>query len=426
MACSCGPQGGMFENSLNYSSPAHGGWGVVKAGHLVPESYQLFVSPAACGRHGALAARIEGRKNRVSYLFLSEEELVSGRYEDAIIEGVAHLLKHLEKLKRKPRALMIFVSCIDDLLGTDHEAILDELYQVHTGVKFIFCHMNPTSTDSSVPPAVNIQNKNYTLLDVSSTRDNGINIIGNLAPLRANGELKELLHEMNVEAVRHISDYSSFDAYQDMAKSQLNIVVTPSGKYSAENMKKKHKIPYLMTLTSFRVERVTEMYRNLAEALGEQCPELEAYEARCKAAFEETSAYLKDMPIIIDGEAIVRPFDLARSLLEAGMNVKYIYEQKLLPSDKENFEWLQEHHPEVQIMQPQNPKATVAEKYGKGALSIGFSAAYISGAQHVLDIAGQHGLFGYQGIIDLLQMMREASQKDADLKKMLDEAVLVV
>ena len=132
------------------------------------------------------------------------------------------------------------------------------------------------------------------------------------------------------------------------------------------------------------------------------------------------------MPVIIDGEAIVRPFDLARQLLESAFNVQYIYAQKLLPTDKENFEWLQEHHPEVQILQPKDPKVTISERYGKGALAIGFRAAYLSGAQHVLDISDQHGLFGYQSIIDLMIMMKEASQKDVDLEKILEDEVSVV
>lgn len=191
-------------------------------------------------------------------------------------------------------------------------------------------------------------------------------------------------------------------------------------------MKEKHGIPYLMALTSFRIEEITKMYRNIAEDFHVHCPDLTEYENRCRTALEETKIYLKDMPIIIDGEAIVHPFDLARQLLEAGINVKYIYEQKLLPTDKENFEWLQEHHPEVNILQPKDPKVTVSETYGKGALAIGFRAAYLSGAQHLLDISDQHGLFGYQGIMDLMLMMKEASQKDVDLKKILEDEVEVL
>lgn len=425
MSCCCATEN-VFENSLHYSSPAHGGWGVLKMAHLIPESYTLFVSPAACGRHGALAARMENRKNRVSYLFLSEDDIVSGGYEDLLIQAVEKLIKHLEKCHKVPKVLTLFVSCIDDLLGTDHDALIQELSELYPHIRFIFCHMNPTSTDTGVPPAVNVQNKNYSLLDVTKERDEGVNIIGNLAPLRENGELFQILHEMEVSPVRHISDYDTFSGYQEMAKSRLNLVVTPTGKYASTQMEKKHGIPYEIAFTSFQAECVKETYERIAKQLGKKCPEVTAYEKEVKEALQKTAEALKGMPVIIDGEAIVRPFDLAKALLQAGINVTCVFEQKLLPSDEENYQWVMKNYPDITILQPQNPKVTVLEKFQGECLSIGYSAAYITGAKYVVDIAGQHGLYGYQGIIDLAKMMEMAAKEPADLKKLLDEAVIVV
>ncbi len=423
---SCCGHNGLFEESLHYSSPAHGGWGVLKMAQLVPESYQFFVSPAACGRHGALAARMEDRKQRVSYLFLSEADIVSGGYEDSIIEGAEKLLAHLKRRGRLPKVLTIFVSCIDDLLGTDHDALIRQLSGMYPDIRFTFAHMNPTSTDTGVPPAVNVQNKNYALLEKREDGDAGVNLIGNLAPIRDNSELFTLLKEMQASEVRHISDYETFAGYQEMAKSRLNLVLAPTGKYASVQMKKKLGIPFEMALTSFRPECIRETYENIAKQLGAQCPDLTEYEKECEAAIRETAEVVGAMPIIIDGETITRPFDLARTLLEAGMKVKCIYEQKLLPSDEENFRWIQENHPEIMVLQPQHPKTTMNEKFGEDCLSIGFSAAYISGAKHVLDISGQHGLYGYQGLMDLMEMIREASLKEVELKKLLEDTVLVV
>lgn len=423
---SCCQRNGIFEDSLHYSSPAHGGWGVLKMGQLVPESYQLFVSPAACGRHGALAARMEDRKNRVSYLFLSEEDIVSGGYEDSIIKAAQELLAHLKRKKRTPRVLMIFVSCIDDLLGTDHDALIRQLSEEFPDIRFTFAHMNPTSTDTGVPPAVNIQNKDYALLEKRQDRDEGVNLIGNLAPIRENSELFTVLKELGATQIRHISDYETFDDYQEMAKSKLNLVTAPTGKYASKQMEKKLGIPFEMALTSFQISGVRDTYENIAKRLGSTCPDFADYEVKCEAAIKETKEVLGDMEIIIDGETITRPFDLAKTLLEAGMKIRCIYEQKVLPSDEENFKWVMENYPEIQIIQPQHPKTTVREKFGEDCLSIGFSAAYISGAKHVLDIAGQHGLYGYQGIIDLMEMIQEASKKEVELKKLLEDTVLVV
>ena len=120
MNCCCGSLG----KTLHYVSPAHGGWGVVRIAALVPESYQLFVAPFACGRHGALGGILNGIKDRISYLFIDESDIVSGGYEDLIPEAVEELLASLEK---RPKVLMIFVSCLDDLLGTDHVSLNQRL-----------------------------------------------------------------------------------------------------------------------------------------------------------------------------------------------------------------------------------------------------------------------------------------------------------
>jgi nitrogenase molybdenum-iron protein alpha/beta subunit len=132
----------IFTNSLHYASPAHGGWGVLKAGQLIPESYHLFISPAACGRHGSLAAQMEGRRGTVSYLHLTEESIVSGDYEQEVLEAADLLIAMRTGRGRRPKVFSLFVSCIDDLLGTDLDAICEELGEKYPDIQFISCHMN--------------------------------------------------------------------------------------------------------------------------------------------------------------------------------------------------------------------------------------------------------------------------------------------
>ena len=236
----------VFENSLHYASPAHGGWGVLKAGQMIPESYHLFVSPAACGRHGALAAHLEGRNHTVAYYHLTEQSIVSGDYEREIMDAVEAVLDQLSRRGKKPRVFSIFVSCIDDLLGTDLDALTDALTAAHPEIRFLSCHMNPTTTDTGVPPPVNIQNKIYSVLEPSAERDGGVNLIGNLQAIRPDSELVPLLWQMGAPSVRHISDFQTYDDFQSMAKSAWNLVVAPSGKYAAVQMQKKLKIQAIL------------------------------------------------------------------------------------------------------------------------------------------------------------------------------------
>ena len=65
----------------------------------------------------------QGLKDRLFYLYVSQSDIVDG-YDPLIPEAVKNVL---EALKKQPKVFFIFVSCLDDLIGTDHEALLEEL-----------------------------------------------------------------------------------------------------------------------------------------------------------------------------------------------------------------------------------------------------------------------------------------------------------
>lgn len=133
-----------FENTLCYTAPSHGDWGIVRIAALVPEVHLLFVSPSACGRHGALGALQHGFKDRVSYLAITREDIIAG-YDGLVEEAVAELLR---RKKPTPRAIMIFVSCLDDLIGTDLDSLCLRLHAAHPETEFRPAHMNPITLDS--------------------------------------------------------------------------------------------------------------------------------------------------------------------------------------------------------------------------------------------------------------------------------------
>ena len=164
MSCGC------FRDSLHYSSPSHGDWGVVRIGMLLPQSVQLFICCSGCGRHGALSAIHQGYKDRLFYLYLDQSDIVSG-YDDLIPEAVDEILSRLEK---RPRAMLLFVSCLDDLIGTNHEAVLEELRRRHPEIRFAFAHMNPITLNEALSPPVSIQKNLYAMLDAPKEKDGGL------------------------------------------------------------------------------------------------------------------------------------------------------------------------------------------------------------------------------------------------------------
>ena len=155
-------------SGLRYICPGNGGWGMARIALMIPESYELFVSPAACGRHGSLGAIQHGIKEKISYYFVDEKDIIAG-YDQAMIRAAGQLLERLAARGVHPKVIVMIVTCIDDLIGTDHEAVAKELEALHPGTYFVVGHMNPI-TDNRPSPPMGSMNKVEPEEDTSWTR----------------------------------------------------------------------------------------------------------------------------------------------------------------------------------------------------------------------------------------------------------------
>ncbi len=414
-----------FENTLHYSSPAHGDWGVVRIGMLAPESVQLFVCPFACGRHGAIGAMRQGFKNRLFYLYISQSDIING-YDDLIPEAVEEVFAALPKM---PRVFFIFVSCLDDLIGTDHEALLAVLGAEHPDVAFRVCHMNPISLGSLTPPPISIQNNLYSLLEPAENRDQGVNSLGNLVALSPDSELHDFLEAAGCDGLRHISQYETYDAYQEMARSRANLVLAPAGRYAAQQMQEKHGLSFLFLPVSYRLEEIEESYRRLQEFLLPGQPlafDFSRQKAAALQQVERARTLVGSTPVIVDGSAVVRPFGLARALLEYGFSVCRIEAQECSAIDRSDMEWLRAKHPEIEIFQPQHHKAVLFQRRLPGSIAIGVDGAYLAGSRYVVDLFNDQGMFGYYAVKKLMELIEEAAKAPVDLEGLINEYGLVV
>ena len=406
--------------TLHYATPAHGGWGVVRVGMLVPESQQLFICPFACGRHGAIGALQQQLKDRLHYLYVDQSDIIEG-YDNLIVEQVPLLLASLEEL---PKVLLLFVSCLDDLIGTNHEAIIEELSSLYPQIDFRFCHMNPISLDSNSPPAVTIQRNMYSLLKPASTKQKTINAIGNLEAFDKDCELYHLLALASFRLL-HISECTTYQEFQAMSQSSLNLVVGLQGVLPAEEMEHKLKIPALFAPVSYRWEAIEKNYERLAEQLGISIC-LEAYRVKTERQVQQTKAIVRRKPIIIDASATSRPFELARFLLEEGFQVAKIFVQKTIPLEKEHHDWILEKYPLVEVIPPLHPEMVKDSPLFPDSLAIGVEGAYLCKSNYPVDLIGDATLYGYRGLELLMQKMSEAIQNPRSLQQIIEDYKLVV
>ena len=433
----------LFKDTLHYSSPANGDRGIVRAGMLVPDSVELFVCPFACGRHGSISAVKENLKHRLFYLFVEQEDIVNG-YDDLIVTAVGDLL---ETIEYRPKVLMVFVSCLDDLVGTDHEALMETLTGLYPDIKFRSCHMNPIAKGSKCPPAISIQNNIYGLLDTREEMDNGINCIGSFVPISKDSELNMILKKHGFGEMRHIANYKTFEEYQNMGKSCCNMLITPVGKQAVEQMEEKHGTPYIYIPISYRIEKIESDYVKLEAFLEEVKNEnkdkinmfaadyddvetleltLSRYKKEALEAVERAKTAVGDTPIIVDYSAARSPFGLARALLEYGFNVIRIQAPECIGIDKENLDWILEHNPQVEVLPSQHHKVVRRENQMPESISIGIDGAYIAGSKYVVDQFDDEGSFGFHGVTVLMNKLAHALEEEVDLKSMIHEYGLVV
>ena len=424
-------------SALHYCSPAHGGWGVIRVALLVPEVHLLFVCPAACGRHGAIAAIEQGYRNRITYLCIEDHEIVLGGFEEEIKIAVRNILP---RLKPRPRALMIFVSCIDDLLGTDHDAALKEM-EKEQGIPIRLARMNPISMNGNLPPGIRVQRSMYEFLEKPSERDRGILILGAYRPPSPESELARFLEFLGFGPLRHPEFCRTFYDFKNLARCRAAILVRPEGRAAAEDLAARLDIPFVRCFMAFDQEGVMERYREIARFLGELeggpaetftgdsleswfRPRIEAVKAR----EEEARALLGDAALAIDSTVTIAPFSLALALVQGGIDVRRIYTGDLPEFERPNLAKLAELREDIIVSNPSHQR-----RYGPPPdqpltdIAAGFEAGYASAAPITVPLMFDEQLYGFEGYVKFLDALIRAVEGGASsLRQQIKEYGLVV
>ena len=385
---------------LAYFIPQHGR---AKISLRVPESHSLYICPPACGRRIGLRSIKNGEAEHISFLFLKEIDVVSGRYFGMITGAVAELLEILDPA---PKAFLIYVNCIDDFLGTDEAALLKKLRSAFPAQRFVVCHINPVASDDNIPPGAAMQDRLYSLLDRTGKKENSVNLIGNFVLPDENGELYKLLGHWGIEKVQHLPNIQTFEEFQSMAGARLNLVMMEMGRYAAKNMEKRLGIPWLDAPVSYSIKDVDQKYTQIAAALSGEKNIWGSYRENALEKIEQCKKEVKDTPLIVDSSAASRPFALAKALVEYGFNVGAVFITHGKDFDKAERLWLEANHPDMKIIKAgkyDEKRWNIPEE----SIAIGYDIAFSTGRNNFVDLQRDETLFGFHGICTLMEMILE-------------------
>ena len=383
----------------------------------VPQSHTLYVGPLSCTRRHAINAIKYGNRKDVSFLFITQADVISGSYEDLMAESIGKLIECLDPV---PYVFILAVFCIDDFLGTDEDALILRLEETYPDRQFAVQHIDPVSLDERVDMGTKKTSTLYSFLKPQKEKDKGINFLGNFVSLPSDCEFLSLLSKWGFGPVREIFNMKTYEEYQDMAKSALSVTLRFMGERSAENLNERFGIPYYTFYTSYDPERIAGGYIDIAGILGADVDpaEIEEMKQRAVSDIEDTVKLLDGMVVAIDSSASIPTFQTGRTLLKYGFNLKYLFRSNhKFKIDVEDENYITGERPDVKVMRASDYVNLVDEENGQEILALGSDCARVLKAAHYVDIWHDEGYFGFQGIHRLMKEMREAFLGHTDWSK---------
>ena len=395
--------------TLAFNSPGAEGFGVKRAGLAVPGSIMLIVAPGCCGRNTSMISSMKEYNHRFFYLCMDETDIVTGRHLKKIPKAVASICESLEK---KPSVVMICITCVDALLGTDMERVCRKAEE-KAGLPVRPCYMYALTREGRKPPMVHVRQSLYSLLEPGHKKGNVVNLLGYFSPLVDDCELYTLLQEAGVKTIHEISRCEDFEEYKKMSEANFNLVLHPEARFAAEDFHDRLKIPFIELRRLYQIDKIGSQYQAFGAALGIEF-HAEEQKKQAQKAIESFRKVCPD-PVFAVGEcANADPFELSLALVKYGFKVAEIYGT----ITGENFIYirqLKKLSPQTKIFSNMEPTMLYYDPAESGVtLTIGKDACY-----YHLNTKGIHWNeekqpFGYAGVRRLFEALELAVTEQAE------------
>lgn len=305
--------------TLDYNSPGAKGFGVKRAGLAIPGSVMLLVAPGCCGRNTALLNEL-GYSERFFYLMLDDTDIVTGRYLKKIPQACAELL---EECETQPSAVVICITCVDALLGTDMERVCRSCEE-KTGVATIPAYMYALTREKRLPPMALVRKSVYSLLKPQKRVPTACNLLGFFSALEDGCELYALLRSAGIRIIGEIGRCQTYADYEALSKANFNLVLNAETRHAAQDMQERLGIPFIELTRLYRLDKIRNQYRLLGQAIGAELDD-HAYYAEADTKVKQFREKYGALRIAV-GECLnADSFELALALTEYGFHVPEIY-----------------------------------------------------------------------------------------------------
>ncbi len=387
--------------TLSFNSPGAKGYGVKRAGLAVPESVMLLVSPSCCGRNTSLFKSSPEYKSRFFFQLLDDTDIVTGRHLMKINDACGEILDSLEK---RPSAIMICITCVDALLGTDMERICRKVTEKYS-VPCVACYMYALTREKRLSPMAYVRTSVYSLLEKQKRENRDMNIMGFFSRLNDDSEIYILLKKAGIENIRELARCERFEDYKELSKANFNLVLNPESRHAAQDMQKRLGIPFIEMLRLYQPDKIHNQYSLLWNALGKDIDDseyLNRTEERIKSFREKHGELRFAVGEILNGDAI----EIALMLVKEGFKVECVF----ATVGELNYKFLKalaKLSPDTKIYSNLSPTMLMYEKDDIDCY-IGSDCLYYFPEKPGVEWCDDTEPFGYQGVIGLFDALDEA------------------
>ncbi len=387
--------------TLSFNSPGAQGFGVKRAGLAVPGSVMLLVAPGCCGRNTAISSVPGQYRDRFFFLLQDETDIVTGRHLPKIKKAVKEVVDFLEK---KPSVVMICITCVDALLGTDMERVCREASE-YAGVPVRACYMYALTREGRMPPMTAVRKTVYSLLEKSTKDPTAVNILGEFAELDGDSELFELLKGVGIKHIRQLAGCEDFEEYKKMSQANFNIILNPECRSAADEMNRNLEIPGIELTRQYRIDKIKKQYELFASAVGCEF-DYGAYEEEAQKAVDALVEEYGGMTFSVGEWINADAFELSLALLQYGFGVSEIFGT----ITNENFAYIKaiaKLSPETCIYSNLSPTMlnySIGTK--KSDFTLGRDAAYYHPCCPGLEWNSENKPFGFVGVRKLFEQIK--------------------
>ena len=200
------------------------------------------------------------------------------------------------------------------------------------------------------------------------------------------------------------------------------IFTNPASEKGARALGKRLNKPVHFLPLCFRPQDIKEADQQLCEFLGTERMDTSELEKESTVLVKEIREIMTGWKAVIDYTATSRPFNLARYLVENGIDVSKVYLDAVASSDKEDFAWLKENRANTVLASPTNPAARFFHEddhQSKNVLAIGQKAAYYEGTSNFVNMVEGGNYQGFSGLLSLLKDMKDAILKEKNVSSII-------